>query len=320
MAVLRLAIVVLGVLMAAPAGAATITWAAPAGCPDVASLQRRVERRLGRTLEGVDASVDVVVTRTGGRFVARVATVERTLTSTRCHDLADAVAVIVARIASEAIARAEARQVEVDEDQIVIHEPPRPYVAPPPSGTEQVDRPEPIAAGSGYVPRPWTIGLRMSALSGIGLIPQVGLGAELAVSVRAGRHLAELGVARWAHSAAQFIDGNPVNIDVDLDVTVARYGWRPAVMPLRAWIAVEVGNMRGGGIELPTAQIEDSRWIAAGTGFGVAWQMTPWIRLFGSTEAMVAIERARFSNGDMIVYAPSPMSVRTTCGLEVGWQ
>jgi len=315
----RLGLVVLGVLLAAPASAATITWTAPRGCPDVKGLESRVEHRLGRSLAEVDVNVDVVVTKSSGRFVARVATVERTLTSTKCVELADAVAVIVARIASEAIARAEAEAAE--QAEIEIYAPPRPYVADAPVAAdgEPVDGPEADASETGYVPKKWTIGARLSAVSGIGLIPQVGVGGEVAVTVRAGKHLAELGMARWVKSTAQFIDGGPAKVDVDLDVTVARYGWRPALMPLRAWASVEVGNMHGGS-PIAMTQIDDSRWVAAGAGFGIAWQMTPWIRLVGSAEAMVAIERARFSNGDMIIYAPSPMSFRTSCGLELGWQ
>jgi hypothetical protein len=38
-------------------------------------------------------------------------------------------------------------------------------------------------------------------------------------------------------------------------------------------------------------------------------------------EGMVALERVAFTMGDgIIVYAPAPTSVRTTCGFEVGWQ
>ena len=106
----------------------------------------------------------------------------------------------------------------------------------------------------------------------------------------------------------------------DLDVTVARYGWRPPELPLRAWVAVEVGTMSGGGYNLPGTEVDKGRWIAAGTGFGVAWQMTPWARLVGGTEAMLAVERVRFKIDGMDVYAPAPMSFRTTCGLELGWQ
>jgi hypothetical protein len=153
------------------------------------------------------------------------------------------------------------------------------------------------------------------------VIPQVGVGGEVTVTLRKDRHLAELGATRWFTSAAQFHNGRPAKIEVDLDVAVARYGWRPYELPLRSWIGVEVGNMRGGGVQLPTAQLAGGRWIAAGAGFGIAWQMKPWVRLLGTTEAMLALERVKFSMGDgLVVYAPSPMSVRTTVGLEVGWQ
>jgi hypothetical protein len=302
--------------------ASSIEWRAPAGCPDTASLRARVESRLERSLDDVAIDISIDVTKSHGRYTARVdlgavtvANDVRTLTSTRCSELADAVAVIVARVANDAARRAvEADAVDVE--AIVIHPLPTAMVARP-VAPAFVDRGEPAGQGAGAF-RPWTIGARVSGLSGIGLIPQVGLGAEVAVTVRAGRHLAELGRARWARSTAQFIIDGPRNIDVNLDVTVARYGWRNPTLPLRAWLAVEVGNMHGGG--LAVTQIDDDRWIAAGAGFGIAWQMTDWIRLFGSTEAMAAIERARFTNGDMVVYAPSPLSVRTTCGLEVGWQ
>ncbi len=304
---------------AAPA----IEWRAPAGCPDAASLRARVEQRLEQPIDDVLVDISIDVTRTHGRYTARVdlgaVTVSndvRTLTSTRCAELADAVAVIVARVANDA-ARRNAAANAVDVNAIVIHTQPT-TLAPSRAETPAfVDRGVPTHYWIKHY-RPWTIGARVSGLSGIGLIPQVGLGAELAVTVRAGRHLAELGQARWARSTAQFVVDGPRNVDVNLDATVARYGWREPDVPLRAWIAVEVGNMKGGG--LAVTQIDDARWIAAGAGFGVAWQMAPWARLFGSTEAMAAIERARFTNGDMVVFAPSPLSVRTTCGLEVGWQ
>ena len=308
-----------GAAEAAPA----IEWRAPAGCPDAAGLRSRVDRRVEYALDDVMIDVSIDVTKTHGRYTARidlgavtVANDVRTLTSTRCADLADAVAVIVARVANDA-ARRSAASTAVDVDAIVIHTPPTTVAASRAEAPAFVDRFVPTHYGKETF-RPWTIGVRVSGLSGIGLIPQVGLGAELAVTIRAGRHLAELGQSRWARSTAQFIIDGPRNIDVNLDATVARYGWRPAAVPLRAWLAVEVGKMQGG--ELSGTQIEDARWIAAGAGFGIAWQMTPWIRLFGSTETMAAIERARFTNGDMVVFAPSPLSVRTTCGLEVGWQ
>jgi hypothetical protein len=161
----------------------------------------------------------------------------------------------------------------------------------------------------------------LSGVSGIGVIPKVGLGGELAVTLRYERRLAELAHARWVVSAAQFHSGGPAKVDVDLDVAIARYGWRPHDLPLRAWLGVEVGTMHGRGVKLPSQQLESGRWLSAGAGFAVTWQMLPWARVVGAMEVMAAVERIRFTLGDgMVAYAPAPMSVRTTCGIEVGWQ
>jgi hypothetical protein len=285
-----------------------VEWNAPASCPTTAEVVARVAVRLERSLDDMTVAVEIDVTRSAGRFHARidlgavtVANDVRTLTSKQCGELADAVAVIVARAASEHIARRRVALREEGEPILV--------------DTYEPTRKEPL------VPRPWTIGARLSGVSGIGVLPQVGLGAEVAITLRKDHHLAELAATRWFASAAQFHNGAPAKVDVNLDVAAARYGWRPYELPLRGWVAVEVGNMRGGGVDLPTAQLEGGRWLAAGAGFGIAWQMTPWVRLLGTTETMLAVERARFSTGEgLVVYAPAPMSFRTTCGIEVGWQ
>lgn len=302
--------------LAAPAAAQAVAmidarpnlaWRAPAGCPDLAELRQRVERRLDRTLDNVLVPIEVDVAQAAGRYVARVdlravtvANDVRTLTARHCSELADAVAVIVARVAGEAIARQRIAVRDNGEEPaaIVIESAP-----PPPS------------------PRRWALGVRLSGVSGIGVIPKVGLAGELAITLRHDNTLAEVGATRWVASAAQTHDGAPAKVDVDLDVVATRVGWRPADMPLRAWGAVEVGKMEGNNIRLPSQQLEAGRWVAAGGGFGIAWQMAPWCRLLGATETMLAIDRVRFTLGDgLVVYAPSPMSVRATLGLEIGWQ
>lgn len=289
----------------------TLTWRAPAGCPDAASLRTRVEQRLERSLDDVVVGIEVDVSLTAGRYVARVdlramtvANDVRTLTSTRCAELADAVAVIVTRVASDAIARRRiAISSAVPRDDLELEA----------STVESLQLPT--------KPRAWTLGARVSGVSGIGVIPKVGLAGEVAITLRRHDTLAELAGTRWVASAAQFHDGAPAKVDVDLDTAAMRLGWRPATLPLRAWTSVEVGHMDGNNVRLPGEQLESGRWVAAGGGFGVAWQMAPWIRLVGTTETMLAVERVRFSLGDgIIVYAPSPMSFRTSVGLEVGWQ
>jgi hypothetical protein len=311
------------------AGADVLAWRAPGGCPDASELRARIERRLDRALADVDVGIEVDVTRAAGRYVARVdlgavtvASDVRTLTSPKCGELADAVAVIVARAAAErlgrrertaptttspAVPRASVAIRDTDDDPITVEKRSRPVVRPAP--------PPPVSPL-----RRWTLGARVSGLSGIGVIPQVGLGGELAVTVRHGDRLAELGAARWGASASQLHDGAPVRVDVDLDVAILRYGWRPRTMPLRGWLGAEAGGIRGADRKVPGDPLGSGRWLAAGAGFAIAWQMRPWARLVGGTEVMLALERMRFSLGDTVAYAPAPMSVRTFCGLEVGWQ
>ena len=284
---------------------AGLAWHAPDGCPDAAGLRARVEQRLERSLDDVVIGIEVDVVLNADRYVARidlramtVANDVRTLTSTHCDELADAVAVIVTRVASEAIARKRVATREDLRKQFI-----------------------PDTTPAKPMPHLWSIGGRFSAVSGIGVIPKVGLAAEVAIVARRGELLAEVAGTRWLDSFAQLHDGAPAAVDVMLDTAAARFGWRPANLPLRAWTAVELGMMDGNSTKLPGEQFDSGRWIAAGAGFGVAWQMTKWLRLVGSNETMLAIDRMRFRTGSgMIVYAPSPMSFRASAGIEVGWQ
>lgn len=297
---MRLAVLVL-IALAAPAhadGELGIAWQAPATCPDAAALRSRIEQRLGRELDDMSIAIDVA--QLGTRFVATVdlGGDVRTLASARCDDLADAVAVIVARAAGEHHAARPRLAMREPEPELVIE---KPVVGPR--------------------PRPWSLGARLSGVSGIGVIPEVGLGAELAITLRRHSTLAEIAATRWALSEAQLHAGAPAKVDVGLDVTAMRVGWRSEDKPLRGWASVEIGTMYGNGVALANAQVGEGRWVAAGTGFGVAWPMTKWLRLVGSTEVMLALDRVRFSlSSGQVVYAPAPMSARATCGIEIGWQ
>jgi hypothetical protein len=165
---------------------------------------------------------------------------------------------------------------------------------------------------------PWSLGVRLSGVSGIGIVPEVGLGAEVAISARHNSTLAELAATKWLASGA---DRSTSHVDVGLGVTSARVGWRPEDLPLRAWVEGEVGSMDGTGTNLSSTQPNSGRWFAAGAGFGVGWPMTPWLRLVGSTEALIAIERVRFTESSgAVIFAPSPVSARATVGIEVGWE
>jgi hypothetical protein len=273
-------------------------WSAPASCPDGEDVRARIERRLGAPLE--IHGVEVAITRAGPTFVAHVdtrgvtvANQIRTLTSARCDELADAVAVVVARLASE--------WRRVEQPRVAVVERPR----------------EPVTIVT--PPRTWGYGVHAMALSGIGTVPRVGIGGELSLFVRRKNHFAELGFARWASKSEYLIDGAPGRVEVGLDVITARIGWSPSRMPLRAWLGSEVGSMRGEGAALVDPQAGRAPWFAVTGGFGVGWPMARYARLIGTFEVAVPTSRVHFmlvQSGD--IYTSSPVAARCALGLELG--
>jgi hypothetical protein len=281
---------------------ASFAWNAPSACPSISSIEARVEQRLGRALDHA-LMIRIAVTETDGHFVARLelGNEVRALTSTRCDELADAIAIVVARAADEhriapvrvaAVMQAAAETTE----PIIVHR---------------------DLSAREVIPT-WALGVRLSGVSGIGIVPEVGLGAEIAVTARHDELLGELAATKWLASGA---DRTNSHVEVGLGVTAARIGWHPNNKPLRAWIGAEVGSMDGQGTNLSTSQPNSGRWFAAGAGFAVAWPIEPWLRVVGASELLIAIQRVRFEQSDgVVIYAPSPMSARATLGLEVGWQ
>ncbi|MFT3697186.1 MAG: hypothetical protein QM831_28850 [Kofleriaceae bacterium] len=294
--------VVLVALLASTASADEIGfhWSAPAACPNLTGITERVEQRLGHPLDPA-FRIEIAVT---GHFVARVqiGTDTRSLTSDRCDALADAIAIVVARAAEE---QTQPKPPVVEQVRIASIAVPVVMEAP-----VLVHRDLTVPEA----PHPWSLGVRLSGVSGIGIVPEVGLGAEVAVSARIHSTMAEVSATKWLASGA---DKSNSHVEVGLEVTAARIGWRPENLPLRAWMSGEFGSMDGNG----TNGESSGRWFAAGAGFGVGWPVRPWLRLVGSTEALIAIDRVKFTETTgQVIYAPSPISARATLGIEVGWE
>ena len=303
------ALISVAILAMATPAFADFSWVAPAACPNAEVVRERIERRLGAPLEVAGIAIDI--TRDRGQYVARLAVGDeiRNLTARRCDDLADAVAVIVARLAREH------RPIEV-----AVAEP----APPPPPPAPEFDLEMPAVymrrVGSPVAPR-WGGGVRLLGLSGIGAVPEVGLGAELAGYVRRDDAFVEVAVARWGNGGVFLHEGAPARVAVGLDLAMLRAGWGPERMPIRVWGSTEVGEMSGQGFQLGDPRVGSGRWLAIGAGFGVAWPMLPNARLVGSFEAAVPVLRPTFmlETGD-VVYRPSLVTTRVAFGLEIGWR
>ncbi len=253
--------------------APALAWTAPLACPDADEASARVERHLGEPIDRFVLAVAVQIDQVPHGYVAHVGT--RTLTSETCDDLSDAVALVVARMATEAPRR----------------------IAP--------------------IRTAWGGGVRGSGMSGIGVVPSVGLGGELAAYLRREQLLGELAIADWAQGATLARGLVPAGMMLGLETVTMRIGYAPEPKPIRSWLAVDVGRMTGeSGAQATTA----SAWVAAGPGFAVAWPIAPRLRLVGTLEVLANLTRAHFVEDGMTVYEPSAVSARTTLGLEVGWR
>lgn len=290
----------------------TFTWAAPLSCPSVENVRARIDRRLS---EGVEISdIAVAVTRERGRFVAKVAfgSSERIVSSPRCEELADAVAVIVARIATEQAASAP---MPISTQGVLGFAAPVEGATPP---AVLVEKRSPVKVPT---TGKWGLGMRLLGLSGIGMMPRVGVGGEVAGYVRRRDVYGEVGYARWRESSIYLTEGAPGGVVVGLQMLNVRGGWSSRRMPLRAWVGVEVGEMTGTGVALLGAKVGEGRWTAIASGFGVGWPIAKHVRLVGTFELAAPVQRARFLLGDgSEIYQPSSASARCALGFEVGWR
>ncbi|MBL0219210.1 MAG: hypothetical protein IPQ07_35740 [Myxococcales bacterium] len=324
------------VAMAAPSAAEpAFGWRAPASCPRAEEIKARVERRLGAPIDGAVHGIEIEITRDGTGFVAQidaraltVANDVRTLRSARCEELADAIAVIIARLASQAR--------HAEPSGVLAVEPPRraqPVVAVDQDARDardEIDQRGPADEERADVqvrapvitpPRRWGGGVRLLALSGVGALPRINLGGELAGYVRREHHFVELAVGRWVPQSARLDPGAPARVDVSLDVVTVRGGYGPEHLPIRAWVSAEIGRLQGAGMAVVDPQVGSGRWVAVGGGFGVAWPMAPHARLVGTFELAIPLERTRFmlqNGGDL--YQPAAAAARCALGLELGWR
>ena len=250
----------------------------------MSGVRARIERRLGGPLElhGIEVAVTKRARSSSVSSDTRAVTVAnqiRTLTSARCDALADAVAVVVARLASEwpvptrprGPQPAAAHPGMADRTQLGRFVRGNAPLAPSLSTPMLATLPDGELSGTGNVTagRPWGLGVHVMALSGIGTVPRVGVGGELSVFARREDYFAEIGFARWATESAYLVAGAPGRVEVGLDVLTTRRRWSPAgCHPRVAWrrIGACAGRVRPSSMRCAAAR----RGLAVTGGFGSA--------------------------------------------------
>jgi hypothetical protein len=173
----------------------------------------------------------------------------------------------------------------------------------------------------------WGGGVRVTGLSGIGALPGVNYGAEIAGVVRRDELFAELGFGYWRPEKTYMVTAMPQPVALSLDVWALRVGWASMRMPLRGWIVAELGELAGtSGMQGVVTRMVmgdtpgNRQWRAVGAGLGVAWPMTDHVRLIGNLEVAVPVKREGLMVDRVGIYEPDPMVARYSVGMEVGWR
>jgi hypothetical protein len=174
----------------------------------------------------------------------------------------------------------------------------------------------------------WGGGIRLTGLSGIGALPGVNYGIDVAGHVRRDEMFVELSLSRWKPEESYRVTEIPsAPVDLKLDLWTLRGGWASMQMPLRAWALLEVGEIAGArGMHGVVSRMmmgdtpSQRQWRAAGGGVGVAWPMSDQARLFGSMEVAVPMSREPVMLDRRGAYEPDPFVTRASVGFEVGWR
>jgi hypothetical protein len=200
---------------------------------------------------------------------------------------------------------------------------PAPAAAPAPTRSTTIGRRRNVNATT----ERWGGGVRLTGLSGIGALPGVNYGGELAGYVRHDELFGEFALARWKPEHTTIVTEQPERVELGLDIWSLRGGWASMNMPLRIWGLFEVGEvaaargMPGVVARMMTGDTPSERqWRAVGGGLGVGWPMSDNARLMGTMEIAIPVNRERLMLDRGEAYMPDPLAARASVGLEVGWR
>lgn len=256
--------------------------------------------------EQIELAVTVDVLATAEGFVARLTIGDETreLASASCTELADAVAVVVARAGADARVEPPAK--------------PAPVPVVPPAVASLVRN----VPGARIVRiDPWNAAVRLAALAGTGVSPDLDVAGELAVWASYRRFSVELAGSRWVATTAEV--GTGTGVEVGMSAIALRAAWSPTER-VRGWIVGELGSQRGMGVGFAEASAGSGRWLAVGGGAGYGWPLAPHLTAVVAGELEVAIERTAFAlagggTGSTVYEAPR-LAPQARIGLELSWR
>ncbi|MCA9715451.1 MAG: hypothetical protein KC468_12305 [Myxococcales bacterium] len=318
----------------------TLGWEAPPGCPDVEALRSRVAsyvgeppaearlRAFGRVREageGYAVELEIDVGDAGAPSV-------RELAAPDCEQLTAATAVILAvTLAPLSVAERFAEPESAPPEPPPLEPAPAPAPAPEPA-PEPEPEPEPEPAPGVSVERagPRTRAspttrprgehdLRVTGGFGVGLVPSVGVLADLTYAGGTSRWRVELGASYSAPREARYSD-------VDFGARVQAVSGAA-----RGCVTVWAGSVRfpfcGGahagvvlarGLDVENSRLATSPWGAASISTAARWRASRVMAPYLGVEGLLHVSRPAFHVGGRApVFRSAPVSIRVLVGIEL---
>lgn len=327
---MRVSAVLLGVaacLCAPPASAVELSWEAPAGCPDRANVEQRIQKLLAGASEKSKVSAEGVVTATKSGYRLALTTTrdgtrgERILDDKSCEALAESAALIVAMAIDPAIA-------------LTIDEPPPPPPPPPATTTE----PEPPAPPPPVAPPPKAdtpspapvappvrepLRPRFVVAAGgdvLGYVfPRAALGASLSVGTIIGPFRFDL-AGRYSPLSEHSLDapaGASGSFELLLGQARAAWLWSLGGFELGPAVGFEAGRARGRGHGVSTSLEARTPWLAGSFG-ALASHRFGRYALSGEVSLIAPLTRPAFIiEGAGTVHTPAAVAIRAGLSAEV---
>lgn len=324
--------------------AGAVQWQAPAGCPEAAAVERRVEDLLGRT-PGEDELRAVGVVHAGPPWRLELETTigghrqRRSLRGDDCRAVAEAAALILA-VSVDPIG-VDANAGPRDEPELDPLVPPGPVLErelpPAPSASASIDEAEELGADAPPGPSPRArargrLRIRVGGGGELGAIPGGTGGARGGLELEGDRALLRLEGSYWIDRLAALSDDRLAALSDDSSTprgalvglgTVAvkggvRLGGTRVSVPLV--VGLEAGGLRTSGVGLVDARRFTLPWAAGVIGTGVRWSITPRVALWAAFESMVPLVRLRVrvgraDGGSTLLHEPAVVGGRALVGL-----
>jgi hypothetical protein len=304
-----------------------LRWAAPETCPEAAEVEARLAALLGGPPAPGDVRIDATIERDdAGVHRLKVAvesasgSTRHELSSPRCEELADAVA-LVAAVALDPLSTVAGTAPPPSPQPKPEPEPepaePTPVPVPTPS-TKDDDQPP-----SGKPParrQKLQVGLRPELALDFGPLPRVAVGGGFALALLGRRWRIELGPVLLAARQAAASSVPEATAEVSLVAGRARgcaaLGVAIVEFPLCA--GLEIGALRGRGTGTTLEARRDAAlWVAGVGGPGIAVVPRRFIAVVAGIDIVVPFYRPAFDIGGELVHRARPVGLRAILGVEV---